>query len=165
VWWHTEVGHACPMVMTYAVVPTLRRQPELAARHEPLLASRVYDPGLRAPATKRGQLAGMAMTEKQGGSDVAANTTTATPTAETGLYTLRGHKWFTSAPMCDLFLVLAQAPDGLSCFLVPRVLPDGTFWSGTRPPPSRTRSARPGSPATGDTRTAPCPARRTWPGS
>ena len=125
VWWHTEVGHACPMAMTYAVVPALRHAPELAAIYEPLLASRVYDPGLRVPATKRGLLAGMAMTEKQGGSDVGANTTTASPTAESGVYTLRGHKWFTSAPMSDLFLVLAQAPGGLSCFLVPRILPDG----------------------------------------
>ncbi|MCF2437434.1 acyl-CoA dehydrogenase family protein [Streptomyces thinghirensis] len=66
------------------------------------------------------------MTEKQGGSDVRTNTTAATPTAEPGVYTLRGHKWFTSAPMCDVFLVLAQAPEGLSCFLVPRVLPDGS---------------------------------------
>ncbi|CAM5513302.1 Putative acyl-CoA dehydrogenase OS=Streptomyces albaduncus OX=68172 GN=chryX9 PE=3 SV=1 [Streptomyces griseoloalbus] len=77
------------------------------------------------PAEKRGLLAGMGMTEKQGGSDVRTNTTVATPTAEPGVYTLRGHKWFTSAPMCDVFLVLAQAPGGLSCFLVPRVLPDG----------------------------------------
>jgi putative acyl-CoA dehydrogenase len=126
VWGHTEAGHACPMAMTYAVVPALRHEPDLAAVYEPLLASRVYDPGLRVPTTKRGLLAGMGMTEKQGGSDVRTNTTTATPTAEPGVYTLRGHKWFTSAPMCDLFLVLAQAPDGLSCFLVPRVLPDGT---------------------------------------
>ena len=78
------------------------------------------------PTEKRGLLAGMGMTEKQGGSDVRTNTTAATPTAEPGVYTLRGHKWFTSAPMCDVFLVLAQAPGGLSCFLVPRVLPDGS---------------------------------------
>lgn len=125
-WGHTDAGHACPMAMTYAIVPALRHQPDLAAVYEPLLVSRVYDPGLRAPAGKRGLLAGMGMTEKQGGSDVRTNTTTATPTAESGVYTLRGHKWFTSAPMCDVFLVLAQAPGGLSCFLVPRVLPDGT---------------------------------------
>ena len=125
VWGHTEAGHGCPMAMTYAVVPALRHEPDLAALYEPLLASRVYDPGLRVPTTKRGLLAGMGMTEKQGGSDVRTNTTTATPIAEPGAYTLRGHKWFTSAPMCDLFLVLAQAPGGLSCFLVPRVLPDG----------------------------------------
>ncbi|HKT04795.1 MAG TPA: acyl-CoA dehydrogenase family protein, partial [Rugosimonospora sp.] len=126
VWGHTEAGHTCPMAMVYAVVPALRHQPDLADRYEPLLTSRVYDPGLRAPETKRGLLAGMGMTEKQGGSDVRTNTTTATRTAEPGVYTLRGHKWFTSAPMSDLFLVLAQAPDGLSCFLVPRVLPDGS---------------------------------------
>jgi putative acyl-CoA dehydrogenase len=126
VWGHTEAGHGCPTSMTYAAVPVLRGQPELAKVYEPLLTSREYDPVLRVPTEKRGLLAGMGMTEKQGGSDVRANTTTATPTAEPGVYTLRGHKWFTSAPMCDVFLVLAQAPGGLSCFLVPRVLPDGT---------------------------------------
>ncbi|MEU4658953.1 acyl-CoA dehydrogenase family protein [Streptomyces sp. NPDC023723] len=126
VWGHTEAGHGCPTSMTYAAVPVLRRQPELAKVYEPLLTAREYDPELRTPADKRGLLAGMGMTEKQGGSDVRTNTTTATPTAEPGVYTLRGHKWFTSAPMCDVFLVLAQAPDGLTCFLVPRVLPDGT---------------------------------------
>ena len=124
VWSQVEAGHSCPVSMTYAVVPALRHAPDLAAAHEPLLTSRSYDPGLRAPLTKRGLLAGMGMTEKQGGSDVRANTTTATPAGD-GTYRLRGHKWFTSAPMCDLFLVLAQAPAGLSCFLVPRVLPDG----------------------------------------
>ncbi|MFD7247262.1 DNA alkylation response protein [Streptomyces massasporeus] len=126
VWGHTEAGHGCPTSMTYAAVPALRRQPELAKLYEPLLTSREYDPVLREPSEKRGLLAGMGMTEKQGGSDVRTNTTAATPTAEPGVYTLRGHKWFTSAPMCDVFLVLAQAPGGLSCFLVPRVLPDGT---------------------------------------
>jgi putative acyl-CoA dehydrogenase len=125
VWSQVEAGHTCPISMTYAVVPALRHQPELAALFEPLLAGREYDPGLRAPATKRGLLAGMGMTEKQGGSDVRANTTTAAGNGD-GTWRLRGHKWFTSAPMCDLFLVLAQAPAGLSCFLVPRVLPDGT---------------------------------------
>ncbi len=124
VWSQVEAGHSCPVSMTYAVVPALRHAPDLAAVYEPLLTSRVYDPGLRTPATKRGLLAGMGMTEKQGGSDVRANSTTATPAAD-GTYRLRGHKWFTSAPMCDLFLVLAQAPAGLSCFLVPRVLPGG----------------------------------------
>ncbi|WP_263164770.1 acyl-CoA dehydrogenase family protein [Streptomyces sp. SCSIO ZS0520] len=126
VWGHTEAGHGCPTAMTYAVIPALRQQPELAAVYEPLLTSRVYDPGLRVPTEKRGLLAGMGMTEKQGGSDVRTNTTLAEPAGEEGLYRLRGHKWFTSAPMCDLFLVLAQAPGGLSCFLVPRVLPDGS---------------------------------------
>ncbi|MGN9815525.1 acyl-CoA dehydrogenase family protein [Streptomyces sp. SD11] len=126
VWGHTDAGHGCPTSMTYAAVPALRKQPELAAVYEPLLVSRVYEPGLRVPSRKRGLLAGMGMTEKQGGSDVRTNTTAASPTAEPGVYTLRGHKWFTSAPMCDVFLVLAQAPGGLSCFLVPRILPDGS---------------------------------------
>ncbi|MEU0932821.1 acyl-CoA dehydrogenase family protein [Embleya sp. NPDC005971] len=125
VWTTAEAGHGCPVSMTYAIVPALRATPELAALYEPLLTSRDYDPGLRAPAAKRGLLAGMGMTEKQGGTDVRANTTTATEHAD-GTWRLRGHKWFTSAPMNDLFLVLAQAPGGLSCFLVPRVLPDGS---------------------------------------
>ncbi len=125
VWGQVEAGHGCPVTMTYAAVPALRTTPELAAVYEPLLTSRVYDPGLRVPTGKRGLLAGMGMTEKQGGSDVRTNTTTATPSVD-GTWSLRGHKWFTSAPMCDLFLVLAQAPGGLSCFLVPRILPDGT---------------------------------------
>ena len=125
VWSAAEAGHGCPISMTYAIVPALRHAPDLAGLYEPLLAATGYDPGLRPPLTKRGLLAGMSMTEKQGGSDVRANTTRATPAADGG-YRLTGHKWFTSAPMCDLFLVLAQAPGGLSCFLLPRVLPDGT---------------------------------------
>ncbi|MFJ8885698.1 acyl-CoA dehydrogenase family protein [Streptomyces sp. NPDC102402] len=120
-----EPGHLCPVSMTYAVVPALRHAPDLAKAYEPLLTSRVYEAGLRTPAEKSGLLAGMGMTEKQGGSDVRANTTSATEAAD-GTWRLRGHKWFTSAPMNDLFLVLAQAPGGLSCFLVPRVLPDGS---------------------------------------
>jgi putative acyl-CoA dehydrogenase len=124
VWASVEQGHGCPISMTYAVVPALRAAPALAEQYEPLLTSRVYDPGLRAPLGKRGLLAGMGMTEKQGGSDVRANTTVAAAQPD-GSWRLRGHKWFTSAPMNDLFLVLAQAPGGLSCFLVPRVLPDG----------------------------------------
>ncbi|MEU5955905.1 acyl-CoA dehydrogenase family protein [Streptomyces sp. NPDC047525] len=120
-----EQGHMCPVSMTYAVVPALRRAPDLAKVYEPLLTSKVYDPGLRTPTGKRGLLAGMGMTEKQGGTDVRANTTAAVEQAD-GTWRLRGHKWFTSAPMNDLFLVLAQAPGGLSCFLVPRVLPDGS---------------------------------------
>ena len=124
-WSQVEGGHGCPISMTCAVVPALRSQSDLAALYEPLLTSRVYDPGLRTPTGKRGLLAGMGMTEKQGGSDVRANTTAATDAGD-GTWRLRGHKWFTSAPMCDLFLVLAQAPQGLSCFLVPRILPDGT---------------------------------------
>jgi putative acyl-CoA dehydrogenase len=125
VWGAAEAGHLCPVSMTYAIVPALRNAPALAERFEPLLESREYDFGLRAPDTKRGLLAGMSMTEKQGGSDVRANTTRAVP-ADSGSYALTGHKWFTSAPMGDLFLVLAQAPGGLSCFLLPRVRPDGT---------------------------------------
>ncbi|MFE4255216.1 acyl-CoA dehydrogenase family protein [Streptomyces sp. NPDC056910] len=125
VWSSTEAGHGCPVSMTYAVVPALRHAPDLAKIYEPLLTSRVYEPGLHTPGGKRGLLAGMGMTEKQGGTDVRANTTSATEQAD-GTWRLRGHKWFTSAPMNDLFLVLAQAPGGLSCFLVPRVLPDGS---------------------------------------
>jgi putative acyl-CoA dehydrogenase len=125
VWTATDPGHICPISMTYAVVPALRHNPDLAATYEPLLTSTTYDYGLRVPATKRGLVAGMSMTEKQGGSDVRANTTTATPTGD-GSYALVGHKWFTSAPMSDFFLTLAQAPGGLSCFFVPRVLPDGS---------------------------------------
>jgi putative acyl-CoA dehydrogenase len=111
--------------MTNASVPALRHAPELAAVYEPLLTARAYDPGLAVPAGKRGLLAGMAMTEKQGGSDVRANTTRAEPAGD-GSYLITGHKWFCSAPMSDLFLVLAQLPEGLSCFLLPRVLADGT---------------------------------------
>ena len=124
-WGQTDAGHGCPISMTYAVVPALRRSPELAARFEPLLTACEYDYGLRVPETKRGLIAGMSMTEKQGGSDVRSNTTRAERIAD-GTYQLTGHKWFTSAPMSDLFLVLAQAKGGLSCFLMPRVLPDGT---------------------------------------
>jgi putative acyl-CoA dehydrogenase len=124
VWSQTEAGHGCPISMTYAAVPALRHAPHLAAQFEPLLCAPSYDFGLRPPLEKTGLLAGMAMTEKQGGSDVRANTTRATPAGDT--YLLTGHKWFCSAPMSDLFLVLAQASGGLSCFLVPRVLPDGT---------------------------------------
>jgi putative acyl-CoA dehydrogenase len=124
-WSAADAGHTCPISMTYAVVPALRANAELAATYEPLLTSTAYDFGLRVPTSKRGLIAGMSMTEKQGGSDVRANTTTATPNAD-GSYGLVGHKWFTSAPMSDFFLTLAQAPGGLSCFFVPRVLPDGS---------------------------------------
>ena len=121
-----EAGHGCPISMTHAAVPALRASaPELAAEWEPLLTSTEYDFGLRPPAEKRGALCGMAMTERQGGSDVRANITTARPIGDGG-YAIDGDKWFCSAPMCDAFLVLAQAPGGLSCFLLPRVLPDGT---------------------------------------
>ncbi|PSK98177.1 putative acyl-CoA dehydrogenase [Murinocardiopsis flavida] len=124
VWSQTEAGHGCPVSMTYAAVPALRHSPGLAARFEPLLTAAAYDFGPRPPESKRGLLAGMSMTEKQGGSDVRANTTRAVPT-DAGEYLLTGHKWFTSAPMGDVFLTLAQAPEGLTCFLVPRVLDDG----------------------------------------
>ncbi|WP_329494820.1 acyl-CoA dehydrogenase family protein [Kitasatospora herbaricolor] len=124
VWSQVEAGHTCPVSMTYAAVPALRATPALAEWLEPLLAAPEYDFGLREPHTKRGLIAGMSMTEKQGGSDVRANTTTAVPQPD-GSYRLTGHKWFTSAPMSDLFLTLAQAPGGLSCFMLPRVLPDG----------------------------------------
>ncbi|WP_145941857.1 acyl-CoA dehydrogenase family protein [Corynebacterium glyciniphilum] len=122
-----EAGHGCPVSMTHAVVPALRLAPNLAKEWEPKLLSTNYDPELRDPATKDGVIFGMAMTEKQGGSDVRANTTAATPNAD-GTWSLTGHKWFCSAPQSDAFLVLAQAagvPGGLSCFLVPRVLPGG----------------------------------------
>ncbi|MEU6391099.1 acyl-CoA dehydrogenase family protein [Streptomyces sp. NPDC046939] len=125
VWSQVEAGHLCPLSMTHAAVPALRAQPELAAEWEPRLTSTVYDMELRPADQKPGALFGMAMTEKQGGSDVRAGTTRATPLAEDGAYTLTGHKWFCSAPMSDGFLVLAQAGAGLTCFLVPRVLPDG----------------------------------------
>ncbi len=122
--WNVDAGHGCPISMTYAVVPALRANADLAATYEPLLTSTTYDPGLRVPSTKQGLIAGMSMTEKQGGSDVRANTTQALAQPD-GSYRLTGHKWFTSAPMSDLFLALAQTPAGLSCYLVPRVLPDG----------------------------------------
>jgi putative acyl-CoA dehydrogenase len=125
-WSHTEPGHGCPVSMTYAAVPALRADDALAKEWTPLLASTSYDPGLRVASAKAGVLAGMGMTEKQGGSDVRANVTEALPTDVDGEYTLHGHKWFTSAPMNDVFLVLAQAEAGVTCFLVPRVLPDGT---------------------------------------
>ena len=126
VWGQAEAGHLCPISMTYAIVPALRHAPGLADAYEPLLASRDYDFGLRPPLTKSGLLAGMSMTEKQGGSDVRANTTKAVRQQD-GSYRITGHKWFTSAPMGDLFMVLAQIPGaGLTCFLLPRVRPDGT---------------------------------------
>ncbi|MFJ8149858.1 acyl-CoA dehydrogenase family protein [Streptomyces sp. NPDC096094] len=135
-WTQVEAGNCCPLSMTHAAVPALRADPALAAEWEPRLASRVYDRELRPAHLKAGALFGMGMTEKQGGSDVRANTTSARPLAEDGTYELTGHKWFCSAPMSDGFLVLAQAPGGtaraegngggLTCFLVPRVLADGT---------------------------------------
>jgi putative acyl-CoA dehydrogenase len=120
-----EAGHCCPISMSYAAVPALRADPALSAAYVPGLQSQVYEFGLTDPSRKAGLLAGMSMTEKQGGSDVRAGSTTAAPVAD-GTYRLTGHKWFTSAPMNDLFLTLAQAPGGLTCFVLPRVLPDGT---------------------------------------
>lgn len=125
VWSQVEAGHGCPISMTYSVVPALRAQPDLAAEWEPVLEGEDYEPRLAPIAEKHGAIAGMALTEKQGGSDVRANTTRAEPTGD-GWWNLTGHKWFCSAPMSDGFLALGQAPGGLSCFLVPRVLPDGT---------------------------------------
>jgi putative acyl-CoA dehydrogenase len=124
-----EAGFACPVTMTFAAVPALRAQPEIAAEWEPLLMSTSYDPRLLPAREKGSALCGMAMTEKQGGSDVRANTTRAVAVhggGPGGEYLITGHKWFCSAPMCDLFLVLAQTEDGLSCFALPRVLPDGS---------------------------------------
>jgi len=126
-----EAGTGCPLSMTYSAVPALRAEPELAAEWEPLLVAPAYDGRLAPRHEKSSALCGMAMTEKQGGSDVRANTTVAVALAGGGggpgaEYELTGHKWFCSAPMCDLFLVLAQAPESLSCFALPRVLPDGT---------------------------------------
>jgi putative acyl-CoA dehydrogenase len=124
-----EAGFACPITMTFAVVPALRASPELAAEWEPLVTAKTYDPRLIATSEKGSAISGMAMTEKQGGSDVRANTTVARPLNGGGAgaeYELLGHKWFCSAPMSDIFLVLAQTDEGLSCFLMPRVLPDGS---------------------------------------
>ncbi|WP_306338697.1 acyl-CoA dehydrogenase family protein [Streptomyces sp. KL118A] len=126
VWTQAEGGHGCPVSMTHAAVPALRADPALAAEWEPRLTSTVYDAGLRPASQKAGAIFGMGMTEKQGGSDVRANTTRAQALAEDGTYALTGHKWFCSAPMSDGFLVLAQAGQGLTCFLVPRVLEDGS---------------------------------------
>src|SRR5258707_297628 len=124
-----EAGFCCPITMTFAVVPALRAQPELAAEWEPLVTATHYDPRLIPAAEKGSAISGMAMTEKQGGSDVRANTTVARPLNGGGAgaeYEIVGHKWFCSAPMSDLFLVLAQTDDGLSCFLMPRILPDAS---------------------------------------
>jgi putative acyl-CoA dehydrogenase len=126
VWTQVEAGHGCPISMTYSAVPALRQEPAVASEWEHRLLADTYDPRSAPAAAKRGALAGMAMTEKQGGSDVRANTTRAEPVAEDDGYRLTGHKWFCSAPMCDVFLVLAQAPGGLTCFAVPRWLPDGS---------------------------------------
>ncbi|MEV6286421.1 acyl-CoA dehydrogenase family protein [Kribbella sp. NPDC051770] len=157
VWSQVEPGHGCPISMSYAAVPALRASETLSAQWVPALAATEYDSRRLPVGQKHGVLAGMGMTEKQGGSDVRANLTTATPTGRGGgsgansgslgaatptgrdagglgaatptgdgdEYLLTGHKWFCSAPQADVFLVLAQAPEGLSCFVVPRVLADG----------------------------------------
>ncbi len=125
VWSTVDAGHTCPISMTYSVVATLHHSPDLLAEWLPGLGSLTYDPAFAPADRKRGLTAGMAMTEKQGGSDVRANTTVAEPDGD-GAYRLTGHKWFVSAPMSDVFLALGQAPEGLSCFLLPRWLPDGT---------------------------------------
>jgi putative acyl-CoA dehydrogenase len=124
-WSAVEPGHSCPITMTYSVVPALAADPELAGRFWPGLGARTYDPRELPAKSKKGLLAGMGMTEKQGGSDVRANVTEAIA-QDDGSYMLRGHKWFTSAPMNDLFLMLGQAPGGLSCFVVPRVVDDAS---------------------------------------
>lgn len=119
-----EAGHCCPITMTHASVPTLLLNKELARHWLPKIVARDYHPELVPLADKRAVKFGMGMTEKQGGTDVRANTTRAEPAGE-GTFRLTGHKWFMSAPTSDAFFVLAQAPGGLSCFLLPRVLPDG----------------------------------------
>lgn len=124
-----EAGTSCPMTMTYACVPALRLQPDLAEHWLPKILSRQYDPRNLPVEQKTGATIGMAMTEKQGGTDVRANTTRAYPVGVGGpgqAYELVGHKWFCSAPMCDAFLTLAQTDKGLSCFLLPRHRPDGS---------------------------------------
>jgi putative acyl-CoA dehydrogenase len=130
-WSQVEAGHGCPVSMTYAAVPALMSSPELTAIWTSLLASRQYDFGLRPHGLKRGVLAGMGMTEKQGGSDLRVNSTIAVAATDGPIqggptYRLTGHKWFCSAPMSDMFLILGQTQAGPTCFLVPRVLDDGT---------------------------------------
>jgi putative acyl-CoA dehydrogenase len=120
-----EQGNGCPLTMTYAAVPALRHAPELAKEWFPRITSLEYDPRVLPAAQKKGCTIGMGMTEKQGGSDVRANTTKATLQAD-GSYEIVGHKWFFSAPMCDAWLVLAQADAGISCFLMPKLRPDGS---------------------------------------
>ena len=120
-----EAGHTCPISMTFSAVASLREEPELAAEWEPRILSSTYDPRFAPAQEKSGVLLGMGMTEKQGGSDVRANTTRAERIGSSREYLITGHKWFVSAPMCDAFLILAQAPQGLSCFLLPRWTPTG----------------------------------------
>lgn len=124
-WYQVDGGHVCPISMTYSAVPALRHQPDVAAVWEPRLSTSAYDPSNCPAEDKAAATFGMAMTEKQGGSDVRANQTVAEPCSD-GTYRLTGHKWFCSAPMSDGFLMLANAPGGLSCFMVPRWCPDGS---------------------------------------
>lgn len=119
-----ETGHLCPITMTRASVAALAVQPDVLAKAMPVIATRAYDPAFAPWWTKRGMTLGMGMTEKQGGTDVRGNMTRAERDGEA--YRITGHKWFMSAPMCDAFLVLAQAGDGLSCFFMPRFRPDGS---------------------------------------
>jgi putative acyl-CoA dehydrogenase len=123
-----EAGHCCPITMTNAAVPTLLLQPDIASTWLPRITSKVYDSNFRPAQEKSSITIGMGMTEKQGGTDVRSNTTRAEPlsTSAPVEYLITGHKWFMSAPMSDGFLVLAQAPRGLSCFLMPRFRPDGS---------------------------------------
>jgi putative acyl-CoA dehydrogenase len=123
--WNVEAGHGCPISMTYSAVPALRKDPELAAEWEPKMEVYRYDKRFVPAAEKDSVLFGMAMTEKQGGSDVRANTTRAASIGD-GEYEIFGHKWFCSAPMCDAFLILAQTDAGLTCFVLPRWKPDGS---------------------------------------
>lgn len=120
-----ETGHLCPISMTYSVVPALRKEPKIAAQWESKITSNTYDQRFCPAGEKAGAIMGMAMTEKQGGSDVRANTTRAIPYGSEGEYLITGHKWFCSAPMSDAFLVLAQTSSGLTCFLLPRWTPEG----------------------------------------
>lgn len=119
-----ETGHLCPITMTRASVGALAMQPDLLARVMPVLATKSYDPSFAPWWGKRGMTLGMGMTEKQGGTDVRANMTRAVRDGDA--YRITGHKWFMSAPMCDAFLVLAQAEQGLTCFFMPRFAPDGS---------------------------------------
>ena len=119
-----ETGHLCPITMTRASVAALATEPTLLARAMPVISTRAYDPEFKPWWTKRGMTLGMGMTEKQGGTDVRANLTRAE--CDGGAYRITGHKWFMSAPMCDAFLVLAQAERGLTCFFMPRFAPDGS---------------------------------------
>jgi putative acyl-CoA dehydrogenase len=120
-----EAGHLCPITMTHAAVPSLAHNKALLARLAPKLVSKDYDPAFAPMEEKTSITVGMGMTEKQGGTDVRANITEARPLGPDGLYEITGHKWFMSAPMCDAFLVLAQAPKGISCFFLPRFRADG----------------------------------------